>query len=127
MIRFRNSGSNPETQTGIMGLLYEKFQGDSSFNLDEMTETIAHGHLLSSNGFTGGQALVASYKENKSKDSALMDSKLYVEIFRMLGWIVPQELGKSYPVVLSFLGEHVAKSTTDWQPLYEPILMLHDL
>lgn len=123
MIRFRNSGSDPENQVTILGLLHESFQDGSAFDLEEFANTVAQKHMMSSNGFSGKQALDESRTDDKSKDSMLMDSKLYVEVFRMLGWLVPKEPQQSYPVVISFLGEHIAKSATNWKPLYRECLI----
>lgn len=123
MIRFRNSGSNPETQVGVLKLLYNDYQDNKAFNLRDMANTLAKGHLLSSNGYTGSQAVVAGYSDNSSKNSPLMASKLYAEIFRMMGWLVPSTADNSYPVVLSYLGAHIAKTQSDWAPLYEQCIM----
>lgn len=103
--------------------MYNDYQDNLAFDLPDMAKTLAEGHLLSSNGYTGSQAVVAGYSDNESKNSPRMGSKLYVEILRMMGWLVPSTKDNSYPVVVSYLGAHVAKTHSDWKSLYEQCLM----
>lgn len=55
-------------------------------------------------------------------NSALMNAKMYAEVFRMLGWVTPYG-EKSYPLVFTYIGIHVALSKGDCSRLYEQCVL----
>lgn len=123
MIRFRNGGSNPDTQIKIMEVLFRCFPCGDAFSLDDMVRVLSKANLLSSKGFTGEQAQSLGYNQDRSKDSPMNNCKLYAEFFRMLGWVAPISTKQSYPLTITCLGELIADNTCDRKPLYTQCLM----
>lgn len=115
MIRFRNPGTQYATQLQVIKELYENLGEQKSFTLEDMAIVIAKGKLMTAYGYAGDNAIELSV--NKSNDSermnsALMNAKMYAEVFRMLGWVTP--LGeRSYPLVFTYLGIHMATATDE--------------
>jgi hypothetical protein len=122
MLRFRNPGTQYSTQIQVIKQLYEKLGAQSSFTLNDMASVIAQGRLMTAYGYAGDNALKLSNKDQKSMNSALMNAKMYAEVFRMLGWITPYG-DKSYPLVFTYIGIHVALSSGDCSLLYEQCVL----
>lgn len=121
MIRFRNPGTQYETQVQVFKELYKEYKEKVNFNLDNMAETIAKTKLMTAYGYAGEEALALSNIKNDSLNSTKMNAKMYAEVFRLLGWIT--SAGKdSYPLVFTYIGEHIATSD-DVLPLYEQCVL----
>lgn len=118
MIRFRNPGTQYSTQVQVIKQLYENLGTQQYFTLEDMAIVIAQGKLMTAYGYAGDDALRLSKTDQESMNSALMNAKMYAEVFRMLGWITPYG-EKSYPVVFTYIGAHVALSQGDCSRLYE--------
>lgn len=121
MIRFRNPGTQYNTQIQVFRELYRDYASDKSFDLDDMAETIARSNLMTSYGHAGDAALALSQNDNDSLNSTKMNAKMYAEVFRLLGWIASAG-NSSYPLVFTYIGEHVA-TTNDVLPLYEQCVL----
>lgn len=104
MLRFRNPGSNIETQIGIFQALYSALKNQSHFNLEDMERVMAETSLVTAYGYSGDQALAITSKRSDSLNSTKMNMKMYAEVFRMLGWIAPANRNKSYPVSFTLIG-----------------------
>ena len=111
MIKFRNPGSNIETQIFIFKALYDGLKGNASFTTADMGNVIANSNLMSAYGHSGERALEISSKKKASLNSTQMNMKMYAEVFRMLGWIAPADRKKSYPVSFTFIGECAANGS----------------
>lgn len=122
MLRFRNPGTQYNTQIQVIKQLYANLKNQASFTLDDMAVVIAQGKLMTAYGYAGDDALRLSHTEQESMNSALMNAKMYAEVFRMLGWVTPYG-NRSYPLVFTYIGIHVATSTGDCSRLYEQCVL----
>lgn len=121
MIRFRNPGTQYNTQVQVFKELYKKYKDAPNFDLDDMATTIAETRLMTSYGYAGATALALSNTEDDSRNSTKMNAKMYAEVFRILGWTT--SVGKkSYPLMFTYIGEHVA-CDNDVLPLYEQCVL----
>lgn len=121
MIRFRNPGTQYNTQIQVFKELYNDYKDVESFGLDEMAKTITRCSLMTAYGYGGENALALSNTENESLNSTKMNAKMYAEVFRLLGWITSAG-DSSYPLVFTYIGEHVARMV-DVLPLYEECVL----
>lgn len=121
MIRFRNPGTQYNTQIQVFKELYNDYKDVESFGLDEMAKTITRCSLMTAYGYGGENALALSNTENESLNSTKMNAKMYAEVFRLLGWITSAG-DSSYPLVFTYIGEHVARMA-DVLPLYEECVL----
>ena len=87
MIRFRNPGTQYTTQIQVFRELYKEYKDAESFGLDEMAQTITRCSLMTAYGYAGDAALSLSDTDDTSRNSTLMNAKMYAEVFRLLGWI----------------------------------------
>lgn len=123
MIRFRNPGTQYSTQVQVIKQLYAALHTQTYFTLEDMAVVIAQGRLITAYGYAGNDALRLSNTDQESMNSALMNAKMYAEVFRMLGWVTPFEEKTSYPLVFTYIGIHVALSTGDCSKLYEQCVL----
>lgn len=115
MIRFRNPGTQYDTQLQVIKQLYENLKDQSSFTLEDMARVIAQGRLMTAYGYAGQGAIQLSKdkaQESLAMNSSLMNVKMYAEVFRMLGWVTPVG-DKSYPLVFTYIGIHMATAAND--------------
>ncbi|MFR1708843.1 MAG: hypothetical protein ACLSV2_08080 [Clostridium sp.] len=122
MLRFRNPGTQYSTQVQVIKQLYNSLGSQAYFTLEDMAIVIAQGKLMTAYGYAGDDALRLSNTDQESMNSALMNAKMYAEVFRMLGWITPYG-EKSYPLVFTYIGIHVALSKGDCSKLYEQCVL----
>lgn len=123
MIRFRNPGTQYSTQVQVIKQLYDALRDQAYFTLEDMAVVIAQGRLMTAYGYAGDEALRLSNTDQESMNSALMNAKMYAEVFRMLGWVTPYSEKSSYPLVFTYIGIHVALSTGDCSKLYEQCVL----
>ena len=123
MIRFRNPGTQYSTQIQVIKHLYSELKDKESFTIEDMAIVIAKGSLMTAYGYAGDAALQLSKTDQSSMNSALMNAKMYAEVFRMLGWVTPYTENKSYPLVFTYIGVHVALSSGDISDLYEQCVL----
>ena len=117
MIRFRNPGTQYTTQIQVFRELYKEYKDAESFGLNEMAQTITRCYLMTAYGYAGDAALSLSDTDDTSRNSTLMNAKMYAEVFRLLGWIASKG-ESSYPLVFTYIGEHAAV-TENVLPIYE--------
>ena len=103
--------------------LYASLGAQAYFTLEDMAIVIAQGRLMTAYGYAGDDALRLSNTDQDSMNSALMNAKMYAEVFRMLGWVTPYSDKSSYPLVFSYIGIHVALSNGDCSRLYEQCVL----
>ena len=123
MLRFRNPGTQYSTQIQVIKQLYNALHDQAYFTLEDMAVVIAQGKLMTAYGYAGEDALRLSNTDQESMNSALMNAKMYAEVFRMLGWVTPYSEKSSYPMVFTYIGIHVALSTSDCSKLYEQCVL----
>lgn len=123
MIRFRNPGTQYSTQIQVIKQLYATLSDQAYFTLEDMAVVIAQGRLMTAYGYAGDDALRLSNTDQESMNSALMNAKMYAEVFRMLGWVTPYNEKSSYPLVFTYIGVHIALSTGDCSKLYEQCVL----
>lgn len=123
MLRFRNPGTQYSTQIQVIKQLYKALHNQAYFTLEDMAVVIAQGRLMTAYGYAGNDALRLSNTDQESMNSALMNAKMYAEVFRMLGWVTPYSESFSYPLVFTYIGVHVALSTGDCSRLYEQCVL----
>lgn len=122
MLRFRNPGTQYSTQVTVIKELYKKLGNKEYFTLDDMAVVIAQSKMMTAYGYAGDDAIKLSNTPQESMNSALMNAKMYAEVFRMLGWVTPYGR-KSYPLVFTYIGIHVALSEGDCSRLYEQCVL----
>lgn len=122
MLRFRNPGTQYSTQVAVIKELYKKLGDKEYFTLDDMAVVIAQSKMMTAYGYAGDDAIRLSNTPQESMNSALMNAKMYAEVFRMLGWVTPYGR-KSYPLVFTYIGIHVALSEGDCSRLYEQCVL----
>lgn len=123
MIRFRNPGTQYSTQVQVIKQLYTALRDQAFFTLEDMAIVIAQDRLMTAYGYAGDDALRLSNTDQESMNSALMNAKMYAEVFRMLGWVTPYSEKSSYPLVFTYIGIHIALSTDDCSKLYEQCIL----
>src|SRR5437667_12624448 len=89
MIRFANPGSDIDGFTRIFQALVDALEARQPFSLDDMSAALVDKGMATSSGFMGPEALERSTRENRSLDPLYNQSKMYSELFRLLGWIHP--------------------------------------
>lgn len=122
MLRFRNPGTQFLTQVQVLKQLYKNLGIKSLFSLKDMAVIIAKERLMTAYGYSGDVALSLCQTDSESMNSALMNAKMYAEVFRMLGWVTPAG-DKSYPLVFTYIGIHIAESENDCSKLYEQCVL----
>lgn len=121
MIRFRNPGTQINTQIAVFKMLYTELKG-TCFGIKEMATVIARHNLLTAYGYAGDNALKLSNTQQESMNSTSMNAKMYAEVFRMLGWVSP--IGKkSYPISFTIIGRHIALSDDYPKALLEECIL----
>jgi len=123
MIRFRNPGTEYKTQIQVIKELYKSLKDYESFTLEDMALVIARSRLMTAYGYAGDDAIQLSQTEQQALNSAVMNAKMYAEVFRMLGWVTPFLKNKSYPLVFTYIGVHMATSLDDNHRLYEQCVL----
>jgi hypothetical protein len=122
MLRFRNPGTQYSTQIQVIKQLYANLGNQPYFSLEDMATVIAQNKLMTAYGYAGDAALNLSNTDKESMNSARMNAKMYAEVFRMLGWVTPYG-DRSYPLSFTYIGIHVALSTSDCSKLYEQCVL----
>jgi hypothetical protein len=115
MIRFANPGSDISSLTRMYQVIFEELQGNQPFSLDDMSAALVRRNLATSCGYAGDEALSRSNRADRSRDPLYNQSKMYSELFRLLGWLHPTASRLSF--VLTWLGAHVAAAGPHSKPL----------
>jgi hypothetical protein len=81
--------------------------GTHVFGLDYMTEVLTDHFQASSRGAVGATARARSADTDRSRDPLYNQSKMYSEVYRMLGWLRPT--GKRLEFSTTVLGDQIAE------------------
>jgi hypothetical protein len=122
MLRFPNPGSDIPTFIRIFQILFSYLNEKKNFSLDDMSLTLTKMNLASSSGYMGEQALKLSTRKDRSRDPLYNQSKMYAELFRVLGWIQSSE-EKKLNFNFTYLGEHMAVAKNNPLPLFQECLL----
>lgn len=122
LLRFPNPGSDIPSFIQTFQILYEELGEQAVVTLDDMSAAWVKRNRVSSCGFMGDEALKRSTREDRSRDQLYNQSKMYSELYRMLGWF------RSTPdarLKFSFtlLGVHVAVAKRNAKALFVQCLL----
>ena len=109
MLRFANPSSDISGFTRIYQALFEELQANQPFSLDDMSSALVRRRLVTSSGYAGDEALRRSTRVDRSLDPIYNQSKMYSELFRLLGWIHPTPQSQ-LSFELTWLGAHIANA-----------------
>lgn len=96
MIRFPNPGSDLEYFLKIFKSIFNELKEFDSFNLDDITKVLINKNLASSGGYIGDKALQISTRKDRSRDPLYNQSKMYAELYRHMGWLLPSDKKLNY-------------------------------
>ncbi len=122
VLRFPNPGSDINSFIRIFHTLFSNLQDTAPFTLDDMSEALIKNNLASSCGQMGVQALELSTREDRSRDPLYNQSKMYSELYRILGWIYPTEDDR-LKFTFTYLGAHIAGAKLDPGPLVRQCIL----
>jgi len=77
-----------------------------------MSATLVSRNLATSCGYTGEAALELSTRDDRSRDPLYNQSKMYSELYKILGWIHPVKYSR-LTFYFTYLGSHVAQAKKD--------------
>ncbi len=116
MLRFANPGSDIDGFTRIFQALYWGLIERQPFSLDDISQTLVDCNLATSCGYSGHKALQRSSREDRSRDPLYNQSKMYSELFRLLGWMHPTKESR-LTFVFTWLGAHIQEAGFDAKSL----------
>ena len=122
MLRIANPGSNIDSFIRIYCEVYEALIDRPSFMLDDMSKTLVDRGLATSCGFMGGEALKRSTREDRSRDPLYNQSKMYSELFKILGWLHPLP-DSALTFRFTYLGAHVMEVQRDPAALFKECIL----
>ncbi len=88
-LRIPNPGSDMRRLIEIYRILHKGTAGVEQFDLDDVGRILTSAKQASSRGAVGAAALARSKTVDRSRDPIFNQSKMYSELFRMLGWLRP--------------------------------------
>lgn len=94
VLRLPNPGSDLDRFVSTFALISRE-SNDKNFGLDFMTEVMTKNFQASSMGAHGDEAVRLSTREDRTRDPLFNQSKMYSELYRMLGWIRSHESSHS--------------------------------
>lgn len=122
MLRTANPGSDISTFIRIFIELFRALSDKPSFSLDDMTRVLIERNLATSCGFMGEAALQRSTRDDRSRDPLYNQSKMYSELYKMLGWINPTDQS-ALVFHFTMLGAHINEAHKDPMALFEECLL----
>ncbi len=122
MIRFANPGSDISSFIRIYIELFEALRDKKSFNLDDITTVLIERNLVTSCGYMGQEALTRSNREDRSRDPLYNQSKMYSELFKVLGWLHPSP-DSALTFRFTFLGAHIVEVRQDPELLFKECVL----
>ena len=122
MLRIANPGSDINSFITIYCELYEAFAGKPSFNLDDISKTLVERSLATSCGYMGEEALMRSTRDDRTRDPLYNQSKMYTELYKILGWLHP--LPKSALTFrVTYLGAHIIEARRDPTSIFNECIL----
>ncbi len=122
MLRFPNPGSDISSFIRIFTELYSALKERASFGLDDITKVLIERNLATSCGYMGTEALRRSTRPKRSLDPLYNQSKMYSELYKVLGWLHPtSESALTFRFTL--LGAHVTEAKHDPCSMFKECLL----
>lgn len=122
MLRFPNPGSDIGAFVRMFRTLSKHLEGQASFTLDDMSKALVACNLATSSGHIGAEALRRSTRTDRTRDPLFNQSKMYSELYRILGWIHgAQDNRQKFNFTL--LGAHISSGDLAPQELVEESLL----
>jgi len=88
ILRFPNPGSDMGRLMNSYKVIWDAAEQDNGqIDIDGMTRALVSKQQASSSGAVGAEALRRSTRIDRSRDPLFNQSKMYSELFRMLGWL----------------------------------------
>jgi hypothetical protein len=112
MLRFPNPGSDIDSFVRIYQELFEALNDRAAFGLDDFSATLVERNLATSCGFMGQEALLRSTRDDRSRDPLYNQSKMYSELYKVLGWLHPSS-DSALRFRFTYLGAHIAAARRD--------------
>ena len=122
MLRFPNPGSDITSFIRIYVELYDSLSTRENFGLDDITKVLIQRNLATSSGFTGDEALERSTRVDRSRDPLYNQSKMYSELYRILGWLHPLS-NSALNFKFTFLGAHVAGAAQNAHEIFKQSIL----
>ena len=82
-----------------------------------MSLTLVERDLATSCGFIGEEALLRSTRQNRELDPLYNQSKMYSELFKVLGWIHP--LKRKLNFQFTYFGAHIVEAKLNPSAIFE--------
>ena len=117
MLRFPNPSSDINSLIRIFYEIFEALNSQDFFSVDDMVLTLIERDLATSCGFMGEEALLLSTRRDRSRDPLFNQSKMYSELFKILGWIHPLERKLNFQ--FTYFGAHVVAAKLDPSAILE--------
>lgn len=117
LIRFPNPGSDIGNLIRIFYEIFEALNSQDFFSLDDIVFTLVERDLATSCGFMGEEALLRSTRPDRSRDPLYNQSKMYSELFKVLGWIHPLERKLNFQ--FTYFGAYVVEAKLDPSAIFE--------
>lgn len=115
MIRTPNPGSDLDQYLRIYQTLFKAIGADKTFTLDDISYILAINGLTASCGYSGEEGLKRSNRDDRSRDPMYNQSKMYSELFRLLGWMHPVDGQLNFQN--TWLGAKIADGGAGVKPL----------
>jgi hypothetical protein len=122
MLRFPNPGSDVESYIRIYKEIFRALNQQATFSLDDMSKTLVESRLVTSCGYMGEEALARSMREDRSRDPIYNQSKMYSEIYKILGWLHPSPQ-KALDFKFTYLGAHVVEAIRDPAAIFQESIL----
>lgn len=122
MLRFPNPGSDIDSFIRIYQELFSALYQKASFDLDDMSATLVERNLATSSGYMGQEALMRSTRRDRSRDPLYNQSKMYSELYKILGWFHPVG-GRALEFKFTYLGAHVAVAYRDPSAIFKESIL----
>lgn len=122
MLRIANPGSDISSFIRIFVELYEALGNHPTFDLDDMSRALVERNLATSSGFMGEEALARSTREDRSRDPLYNQSKMYSELYKILGWLHPLP-DSALTFRFTYLGAHIVEAKRDPKSLMKECIL----
>lgn len=122
MLRFPNPGSDIDGFIRIYQELFEALRERATFGLDDITRVLVERNLATSSGYMGEEALRRSFNEDRSRDRLYNQSKMYAELYKVLGWLHPT-LESALTFRFTYLGAHVTAARRDPAAIFKECIL----
>lgn len=114
-LRFPNPVSDIRKFCDTYHYLYSDLGEETDFNLYDIRDVLIENKLMTSSGAVGEKAKKRSYNKDKSRDPLYNQSKMYSELFRMLGWIHPGKRKLNFHT--TELGSYINRDRMSWEDI----------